>query len=176
MGKQLHITMLAIVAAVVLVTAAPASAAWGTIGPYQPAEASCLNGQIIVAAPHLRALPVSPAGNVIVIGPSHTQLVAYRAWVYHVESRQWIPGSWKARQATDDGWAAMFDDSWYDYGSRNWQSGATHFNVNSSGTYYAYAEYYWFADRFVGAGGAGGFLDVHDYNSGRLAVAATCRF
>ena len=124
----------------------------------------------------MRALPVSLGGNVIVLGPSHTQWVAYRAWVYHVESRQWIPGPWKARQTTDDGWGAMFDDSWYDYGSRSWHGGATHFDINSSGTYYAYAEYYWFADQFVGAGGDGGFLSVHDYNSGRLPVTGVCQF
>ena len=69
----------------------------------------------------------------------------------------------------------MFDDSWYDYGSRSWQSGATSFNVNSTGTYYVYAQYYWFADRYVAAGGDGGFLGVHDYN-GRLGMGNTCRF
>lgn len=174
--KRIRIAILALVAASVLISAAPASAAWGTVGGLQASEANCFNGQITVNAPHMKAVPVSLGGNVVVLGPSHTQWVAYRAWVYHVESRQWIAGSWKARQATDDGWASMFDDRWYDYNSRSFQSGATSFTINRAGTYYAYAQYYWFADQYVGAGGDGGFVGMHDYNTGRLAMASTCQF
>jgi hypothetical protein len=130
----------------------------------------------MVTAPQMQALPVSLGSNVIVIGPSHTQWVAYRAWVYHVESRQWIPGPWKAREATDDGWSGLFSDSWYDFSARGWATGTTTFNINSAGTYWAYAEYYWYADQYVGAGGHGEFVALNDYNSGRLGTSNTCRF
>jgi hypothetical protein len=163
------------VVAVALLAAGAASAATGTIGSYQPAEASCLNGRIIVTSPAMNSVPVSYGANVIVIGSSHTQWVAYRAWVYHVESRQWIAGSWKARQTGDDGYSSLFDSRWYDYNARGWAGGSTEFTPALHGTFYVYVQYYWFADQYVGAGSDGGFISVHDY-SGGLGMTAACVF
>jgi hypothetical protein len=177
MKKRIGIgLLLPIAVAAALLTAGASSAATGTIGSYQPAQASCLNGRILVTSPLMDSVPVSYGSNVIVIGSSHTQWVAYRAWVYHVESRQWIAGSWKARQAGNDGYSSLFDGSWYDYNARGWAGSSTDFTINLRGTYYVYVQYYWFADQYVGAGSDGGFISVNDYNNGGLGTTAACQF
>src|SRR5204862_2529446 len=76
-----------------------AGTAGAETGNYQPASAGCVNGKIIVSSPLMDSVSLSYGQNVVVIGSSHTQWVAYRAWVYHIQSGQWIPGPWKARQA-----------------------------------------------------------------------------
>lgn len=177
MKKRISVGILIpLVIAAALLTAAPASAAWGTTGSFQYAEGGCMGNRLFVTAPLMNAVPVSPGGNVIVIGSSHNQWVAYRAWVYHYESGQWNAGSWKAHQVGDDGYSSLFGDSWYDYDTRSWQGGTTNFTLNSRGTYAVYVQYYWFADQFVGAGGHGDFIGVSDYNSGALGMQTVCRY
>lgn len=174
MKKRIGVGILLPVVAVMLVCVAPAGAASGQTGSYVAAQATCLDGHILITAPLMESVPVSYGSNVLVIGSSHTQWVAYRAWVYHAESRQWAAGPWKARQVNDDGWDVLRGDSWYDYNARGWSTSNTDFTVNLHGTYYVYVQYYWFADQYVGAGSDGGYIPVNDYNNVGLGESQAC--
>jgi hypothetical protein len=172
MKKRIIGLAVPIAVAAALFTAASALA---EVGSYQPAQAGCLNNRIVVSSPLMDAVPVSYGPNVVVVGASHTQWVAYRAYFYRIESNQWFAGSWKIRQTSDDGFSSLLGTSWFDWNAQGWQDGSTTFSVPAPGTYRVYAYYYWYADQYVGSGLIGGYLPVEDYDHAQTDPSV-CRF
>ena len=162
---------------VALVISAGANAASGTVGTYEGIQATCWGDSIVVSAPHIE--PSEGSGSGFVVGPARVQWVAFRANLALWDpAKGWVvaaTGPWKAMKAASG--VVLGQDEWFNLQTRKWEGGGTAFTIRGSGTFRAYADYYWYADDKSAAGSDSAWATyTYDYRSGGLGAVDWCTY